>query len=289
MPLGLMPGGGHRMGVGVCGQEVLEALDEREFTFSDVRLLLEGEGFGGHTLQSLLGSPGTPNFHEAIASGCSLVLLGVDRVSPTTCAAIAELQAVMAKRIHANAYLSPPKVLGANWHSDDHDVVVLQLAGRKEWRLRMTDREVSLVLEEGEVLYLRRGLEHAVRSLESMSLHITFGIGSLERRELAPLPRRHNISPSLLSFRCVGQLLESGPDCQLEFLCCGRSCAAHLDNYSTAVGFSLQHLSDALRPMAIEQLGSWMSSLQLEGEKLLRLKRILVASGCAKPTAMSSP
>lgn len=267
-------------GVSVYGQEVMSALDECELSFSDVRLLLEGEGFGGEALRGLLGSPGAPNFHEAIASGCSLVLLGADRVSPSTSAAMADLQAVLTKKMHANAYLSPPRVRGAGWHSDDHDVVVLQIAGRKEWSLHMPSGEVSLVLEEGEALYLARGLNHAVRSLDRMSLHITFGIGSLERRELLPLPRRLQRSPTIPSFTCVCQLLENGPHCQLEFLHDGRTCAAHLDKYSTAVGLALRHLSDTLRPMAIEQLGSWLNSLPLEGEKLLRLKRILVASGC---------
>lgn len=274
--------------VDVCGQEVMSALDECEFTFSDIRLLLEGEGFGGEALRGILRSPGAPSLHEAIAGGCSLVLLGADRVSPSTSAAMADLSAALTQRIHANAYLSPPGVCGASWHSDDHDVVVLQIAGRKEWSLRTPPGEVSLVLEKGEALYLNRGLEHSVRSLDRMSLHITFGIGSQERRELLPLSRRNQRSSTAPSFACVGRLLEHGSHCQLEFLQHGRTCAAYLDEYSTATGLALRHLSDAVRPMAIQQLGPWMNSLPLEGENLLRLKRIFVASGCAMPSHMNA-
>ena len=96
----------------------------------------------------------------------------------------------------SNAYVSfgGTGSFGAHW--DTHDVVVLQLVGRKRWRVgpptfplplpAHTSRRsgeaapsfsaLDVLLEAGDLLYLPRGWWHEVTPLAEPSLHLSVGI-----------------------------------------------------------------------------------------------------------------
>ncbi|WP_019961007.1 cupin domain-containing protein [Woodsholea maritima] len=98
--------------------------------------------------------------------------------------------------VQTNIYLTPANAQGFKTHYDGHDVFILQVEGRKRWRLydspiptpyrgekfvpgQFEPGEPSddFVLEPGDVLYIPRGLMHDAISLEGeASLHITTGI-----------------------------------------------------------------------------------------------------------------
>lgn len=98
-------------------------------------------------------------------------------------------------RVQANVYLTPPGGEGFAPHWDTHDVFVLQVTGRKTWRVH--DAKIPLPLqgqgfdssrdepgdvtstfdlEAGSFVYLPRGLIHSAKAGEEASLHITLGI-----------------------------------------------------------------------------------------------------------------
>jgi bifunctional lysine-specific demethylase and histidyl-hydroxylase NO66 len=99
-------------------------------------------------------------------------------------------------RIQTNIYLTPPGNSGFGIHYDDHDVFVLQVAGRKTWEIygqrdglpyrgegfRKNHDDTgtlrdTFVLEPGECLYVPRGLAHRAETEgDEASLHITVGI-----------------------------------------------------------------------------------------------------------------
>lgn len=99
-------------------------------------------------------------------------------------------------RIQTNIYLTPPGHSGFGIHYDDHDVFVLQVAGRKTWEIygqrdglpfrgesfRKNHDETgelreTFVLEPGECLYVPRGLAHRAETEgDEASLHVTVGI-----------------------------------------------------------------------------------------------------------------
>lgn len=109
----------------------------------------------------------------------------------------------MGKRLSAqfktNIYLTPPNAQGFDTHWDNHDVMVLQIAGRKHWRIynspialpdqpaeRFAAHQYPLgnpihdfVLEAGDFIYLPRGYIHEALTAEEGSLHITVGIHHL--------------------------------------------------------------------------------------------------------------
>ncbi len=107
-----------------------------------------------------------------------------------------------------NAYITPPQNRGFAPHYDVHDVFVLQVSGRKHWRIHapvVTDPldnqnweksraevaaqaegepVIDCVLEPGDALYLPRGTIHAAEALGETSIHLTVGIHPITRYEL---------------------------------------------------------------------------------------------------------
>jgi len=98
----------------------------------------------------------------------------------------------------ANLYLTPSNGRGFEAHYDTHDVLLLQLQGRKEWKIFDAPVELPLAgqgvntsvhpigalqlaitLDEGDTLYIPRGYMHEGRCCEEASLHATLGITAI--------------------------------------------------------------------------------------------------------------
>jgi bifunctional lysine-specific demethylase and histidyl-hydroxylase NO66 len=99
-------------------------------------------------------------------------------------------------RIQTNIYLTPDSSQGFGIHYDDHDVLVLQVSGRKKWEIYGQrdglpfrgekfrkdhddpgELKAEFVLEPGQCLYVPRGMAHrATNEGAEPSLHITVGI-----------------------------------------------------------------------------------------------------------------
>ncbi len=106
------------------------------------------------------------------------------------------LQANLGFNVETTVYLTPENAQGFTTHYDTHGVFVLQIEGKKRWRLYdfmlqlptlaqtfdtceavpgPVRREV--VLEPGDFLYVPRGLAHdAVAESEGSSLHVSVGL-----------------------------------------------------------------------------------------------------------------
>ncbi|TCJ34092.1 cupin, partial [Parafrankia sp. BMG5.11] len=129
-------------------------------------------------------------------SGATLVLDALDTFDPTMEVATRALQWWSHELVQVNAYLTTRSSSGFPIHWDDHDVIVVQLAGEKTWDVRSYSRRVpmyrdagpnSVVSEEtvwqgtmgpGDVMHIPRGYWHqAARdgNQDPLSLHLTFG------------------------------------------------------------------------------------------------------------------
>jgi hypothetical protein len=76
-----------------------------------------------------------------------------------------------------NIYLTPRHSTGFGKHADDHEVLVLQIAGSKSWTVYPPDEPcVEIDMQSGDLLYLPRGMSHSARSREEDSIHITLGL-----------------------------------------------------------------------------------------------------------------
>ena len=142
------------------------------------------------------------------ADGATLVLQGLHRLWPPLVDFARELGADLRQPLQVNAYLTPPQSQGFATHYDTHDVFVLQVDGRKRWRIHEPvladplDRQawggradevsatasgepaIDAVLEPGDALYLPRGWLHSAQAQGDSSLHLTVGIKALTRYAL---------------------------------------------------------------------------------------------------------
>ncbi|CAN7320452.1 hypothetical protein LJR219_001700 [Phenylobacterium sp. LjRoot219] len=131
---------------------------------------------------------------ERLREGATLIVDAVNELSPPLQALCAGLSAEFVSSCQANMYACWGTTQGFDVHWDDHDVFVVQLAGRKQWALYgateasptrrgpqppasppQDPRELA-VLEPGDVLYLPRGYWHAAVGLGGPTMHLTIGL-----------------------------------------------------------------------------------------------------------------
>lgn len=94
--------------------------------------------------------------------------------------------------VGVNCYATPGKAQGLGRHVDSHDVIVIQLHGRKQWQLferaPRADGDYTMdgfiqdepteerILSPGDMLYMPAGFVHAARSVDgATSIHLTVG------------------------------------------------------------------------------------------------------------------
>ncbi|WP_243727109.1 cupin domain-containing protein [Actinocrispum wychmicini] len=132
-----------------------------------------------------------------VESGCTLILDQANFYDPTLEVVCRALQWWSGQSLQVNLYLTTGTAEGFELHWDDHDVIVVQLAGEKTWEVRGQSRQAPLfrdaepnfepsdeivwtgVLREGEAMCIPRGYWHrATRNDlgQGFSLHASFGL-----------------------------------------------------------------------------------------------------------------
>ena len=132
-----------------------------------------------------------------LREGATLILDQANVFDPTMEVACRALQWWSHERVQVNAYLTTNDASGFPLHWDDHDVLVVQLAGEKQWEVRGTSRPAPMyrdadpnntpsqeivwagLMQAGDVMHIPRGHWHqATRDGRGSgnSLHVTFGI-----------------------------------------------------------------------------------------------------------------
>jgi len=132
---------------------------------------------------------------QLLETGASIILSQMQEMIADLADLCRESEALFERRCQANIYWSPPDAQCLPEHADDHDVIILQLAGTKKWTLR-ADFEVidgntgqgepaqveEFILEAGDLLYCPRGIVHRARTLGGSSLHVSLGIEGIPWR-----------------------------------------------------------------------------------------------------------
>lgn len=114
---------------------------------------------------------------RALSQECTVLLLDLEPVWPGVRDLAVRLSSELEEEVQVNAYLTPRDQAGLRRHADGHDVIVVQLQGRKHWQVFDGSDEtvVETTLDPGDVLYVPRGCEHEVRA-DTFSLHLTIGL-----------------------------------------------------------------------------------------------------------------
>jgi ribosomal protein L16 Arg81 hydroxylase len=166
-----------------------------------IRLSKDGENLDQERYISIApGAGNTPHIDAGrlvalLAEGATLVLQSVEDLSPRLRALSGVLRDALQCRNHVNLYASWRTKKGFDLHWDPHEVMVLQLHGRKRWQIFAPTLDHPLdigtapkpggapawegVLNAGDVLYLPRGWWHVANSVNEPSMHLTLGIAPL--------------------------------------------------------------------------------------------------------------
>jgi hypothetical protein len=142
--------------------------------------------------------PDPDGIAAAHADGATIVLQALHRVWPPLATFCRDLATELGHQTQVNVYVTPPGAQGFKPHHDTHDVLVLQVDGRKHWTIhppvvqlplksQPSNRlgpdpvggrppEVDVVLEPGDALYLPRGWLHSAQTTDARSIHLTVGL-----------------------------------------------------------------------------------------------------------------
>lgn len=139
---------------------------------------------------------------ELHRGGATVVLQGLQFTDPHLGRFANNLALALDHPVQINAYLSPVAAKGLELHFDFHDVFVVQIAGRKRWRVwppldrtqepvrggppvsmptfdELGEPLLDLTLVAGDCLYLPRGFPHSAQTIESASGHLTVGVKAI--------------------------------------------------------------------------------------------------------------
>jgi hypothetical protein len=146
---------------------------------------------GAETIRDLVDPVAVFNW---MAKGATVVLLDAEQYCRPIARACRGVQAVLGPPTQASVYITPGRQQGFKLHYDTEDVLVMQIAGSKAWRVygRLADgrpeghviREdgigppvLEVELQPGDCLYLPRFTPHGARSsTDRSSVHVTLGI-----------------------------------------------------------------------------------------------------------------
>ncbi|HEY4008437.1 MAG TPA: cupin domain-containing protein [Pseudonocardia sp.] len=144
--------------------------------------------------------PGTDRYtllpdalYRELRDGASLVLDSIDLLHPPAARAADDLMRMVHELVQVNLYLVWGAGQGFDTHWDDHDTVIVQLAGSKRWTVHGRGRRYPMkvdsdhshqapdtvvwdgTLRPGDIIHVPRGWWHTVRGAGEMSMHLTFG------------------------------------------------------------------------------------------------------------------
>src|SRR3989440_1878654 len=180
-----------------------EILRRQRLDFPRLRLVRDGKPLPVSSyLRHTTGARGRSNIPRLkpteltkhLREGATLVLDAVDELSDPVQELAEGLELFFREHVQVNLYAGWQTSRGFDLHWDDHDVFILQAAGRKRWSVYGQTRPYPLVadveraekptseplwegtLEDGDLLYIPRGWWHVALPLAEPTLHLTVGI-----------------------------------------------------------------------------------------------------------------
>jgi hypothetical protein len=147
----------------------------------------------GHVTFS--GVPNLKKLSAGYAKGATIALTSLDRSWGPLGDLCLRLEEQLDHGVNTNVYVTAGETRGFPPHYDTHDILVLQIAGKKLWQIyeptiklpdvtqpcepksfRPGPQLAEVELRTGDLLYLPRGYGHAATTSESHSAHVTIGI-----------------------------------------------------------------------------------------------------------------
>jgi len=196
----------------LTNDDIEEIISGSDVRYPAIRLAKDGAYYPPHayTTDVTLGRltfTGVPDVNKIAleyAKGATVSLPSLHRTWGPLSALCIRLEEEIDYAVHANVYITPGATAGFPPHYDTHEVLVLQIAGKKRWlidepplRLPHTSqafqsasytpgtRIMEIELAAGDALYLPRGYVHSTTTSDSHSAHATIGINVLTWADIA--------------------------------------------------------------------------------------------------------
>jgi hypothetical protein len=126
---------------------------------------------------------------EFFRNGSTIRVRGIQRYCDPIKELCRSIEQQLGSPTRANLYCTPANSFGFDLHCDTHEVLVLQLVGKKRWQVYQPAVKLPLegaaapgpleldeLLVAGDSLYLPRGFFHQAVALHEPSVHLTIGI-----------------------------------------------------------------------------------------------------------------
>jgi len=145
--------------------------------------------FGRRTDQLVISE-----LHRLMREGVTAVLEAVNELASGVETFTEQVGGTLGARSTANAYVSFGETSGFGRHNDDHDVIVIQIDGRKKWTFfespsghqhasvtEISDPEkpkpgAAVTVSRGDIMFIPKGTWHDVISIGEPSLHLTISV-----------------------------------------------------------------------------------------------------------------
>jgi ribosomal protein L16 Arg81 hydroxylase len=133
---------------------------------------------------------------KLLRQGATLILDAVNEIFEPIRAMAESLEYTFHEQVQVNAYAAWGETHGFDTHWDKHDVFILQVAGRKHWKVYPQTRKYPLLrdivtetarprqpvwegeLKDGDVLYMPKGWWHVAHGLGGPTIHLTVGFNN---------------------------------------------------------------------------------------------------------------
>jgi hypothetical protein len=192
--------------------ELNRILEQHRFDTPRLRLTREGQPVSATNFLSYQTNRRRPNqpiarvraaeLQKELRDGATLVIDAVDELHRPITDIAESLERLFRVRIQVNMYAGWRTSHGFDLHWDDHDVFILQVAGRKHWKVYGMTRKYPMardvepttekpetpiwegMLDEGDLLYIPRGWWHVAMPLDEPTLHLTVGVNNATGADL---------------------------------------------------------------------------------------------------------
>lgn len=193
-----MPGGSDRFANLFSWDELNAVLEQHRLAPPRLRLFQDGRPIdpARYVLGPHMGVPRLDpgGLAACLAQGATLVLNDAHELAPRIRDLMHQFQDVLRVHAYGNLYAAWHSQKAFDMHWDAQDSFVLQLSGRKHWKVYKPTRVHPLendveaptppvaepvwegVMREGDLLYIPRGWWHAVFPLNEPSLHLTVSL-----------------------------------------------------------------------------------------------------------------
>lgn len=172
-----------------------ELLDLHRPKGKSIRIVKNQEPLNASKYENPDGSLNLNQIYAGYADGYTVVVNEIERFWKPLKSLCQNISSSLNHSTVANMYLTPANQKALLPHYDTHDVYVVQVHGKKHWKIYDADYQTPLVnsfqpvfqreqlknmreitLNAGDLMYIPRGIPHEAVTSDESSLHLTIGV-----------------------------------------------------------------------------------------------------------------